>query len=110
MGNPFSNTLFYSLEMFAVHLASALTKRGSMGKSSSPVQWLDTTVQELPFQFSISISISFTISISYQLQVIRRVICRVILRVTSGHLPAAADSKTSPRNPVMCSDLSTLNH
>ena len=33
-----------------------------------------------------------------QLQVIRR----VIRRVTSGHLSVAADSKTSPRNPVMC--------
>ena len=33
-----------------------------------------------------------------QLQVIRR----VIRRVTSGHLSAAADSKTSPSNPVMC--------
>jgi len=34
----------------------------------------------------------------YQLQVIRR----VIRRVTSCHLSVAADSKTSPRNPVMC--------
>ena len=33
-----------------------------------------------------------------QIQVIRR----VIRRLTSGHLSAAADSKTSPRNPVMC--------
>ena len=33
-----------------------------------------------------------------QLQVIRR----VIRRVTCGHLSAAADSKASPRNPVMC--------
>jgi len=38
-------------------------KRGSMGKSSSPVQWLHTTVQELPFEFSISVS-SIFISIS----------------------------------------------
>ena len=28
----------------------------------SPVQWLDTTVQEFPFQFSISVSISISIS------------------------------------------------
>ena len=27
---------------------------------------------------------------------------QVIRRVTSGHLSAAADSKTSPRNPIMC--------
>ena len=33
-----------------------------------------------------------------QLQVIRG----VIRRVASGHLSAAADSKSSPRNPVMC--------
>ena len=32
-----------------------------------------------------------------QIQVIRR----VIRRLTSGHLSAAADSKTSPRNPVV---------
>ena len=36
--------------------------------------------------------------VANQLQVIRR----VIRRVTSGHLSAAADSKTSRRNPVMC--------
>ena len=33
-----------------------------------------------------------------QIQVIRR----CIRRLTSGHLSAAADSKTSPRNPVLC--------
>ena len=31
-----------------------------MGKSSSPVRWLDTTMQEFPLQFSISVSISIS--------------------------------------------------
>jgi len=46
------------------------------------------------------------------------VIHRAIHRLTSSHSSAAADSKTSPRNPIMCivlhleniASLSTLNH
>jgi len=38
-----------------------------------------------------------------------QVLCRVICQFTSGHLSSAADSKTSPMNPIMCIVLHLAN-
>ena len=54
---------------------------------------------------SVDTATVFPSSCNIRLQERERVIpnqLQVIRRVTSGHLSAAADSKTSPRNPVMC--------
>ena len=58
-----------------------------MGKSSSPVQWLDVAMQEFPFQFSISASISFPFpAFPYALQNLQRMESVVSQSVSSQNI------------------------